>query len=210
MKMGLGRRVPVVYPEEECLRSSALPKRPPMHVGRSVRLPVSLAIVACLAAALPWVTHGAAPPGDPSLARLRRPVDAAFLPDGTLCVANQRTGTLSLVDLPGRRVVAEVAVGGRLAALAPLPDRQHPLVADEERHQLIVLEQEGRQLAVRRRLAVSPYPVSIAVQPDGNHATVASLWSRRLDVIDLFSLRLLHSTRLPFAPRNQLVLPGGQ
>src|SRR5262249_37017673 len=64
-------------------------------------------------------------------------------------------------------------------------------------------------------LPLAPYPASIAVQADGKRATVASLWSRRLQVVDLTSLstaspslRVLHTLRLPFAPRNQCVLPG--
>src|SRR5215213_1871921 len=109
-----------------------LPTSPAMRDGRSLppwRVPVSLAVVTCLAALLPWATQGAAPPAGVSSACLRRPVGAAFLRDGKmLCVANQRSGTVSLVDLPGRRVVAEVPVGGRLTALAALADRSHVLV----------------------------------------------------------------------------------
>jgi DNA-binding beta-propeller fold protein YncE len=145
-------------------------------------------------------------------------VGAVFLADGqTLCVANQRSGTVSLVDLSGPRAIAEVAVGQHLTGLAALPDRKHVLVVDDERHQLVALAVAGKTVTVRARLAVGPYPVSVAVQPDGKRATVASLWSRRLEVVDLsplaspgrsVNLKVLHTVRLPFAPRTQIVLPG--
>jgi YVTN family beta-propeller protein len=149
-------------------------------------------------------------------ARLRRPVAAAFLDDGrTLCVANHRSGSVSVVDVPGSRLCAEVPVGQRLTGLAVLPDRKYLLAVDEERHELIALARDGTALAVRARLAVPPYPASVAVGPDGRRATVACLWSRCIAVINLgestdaISPRVVATIRLPFAPRDQCVLPGG-
>ncbi len=50
---------------------------------------------------------------------------------------------------------------------------------------------------------------------DGQRASVASLWSRRVQIVDLNplstaspTLRILHDVRLSFALRNQCVLPG--
>jgi DNA-binding beta-propeller fold protein YncE len=140
------------------------------------------------------------------------------LADGhTLCVANQRSGTVALVDLRRTRPHDEVAVGQHLTGLAVLPDHKHVLVVDDRRHELVALSYDGTHLAVRARLAVGPYPASVAVQSDGSRATVASLWSRRVEVVDLAplssparsgALRVLRVIRLPFAPRQQCVLPG--
>jgi DNA-binding beta-propeller fold protein YncE len=177
-----------------------------------------VAVVLCLAASASWVAvAGPGTAGPPAGAvQLRRPVAAAFVDGGeTLCVANRRSGSVSLVDLRRGRVRDEVAVGRRLAGLAVLPDRKHVLVVDEEQNELVALALDGTSLAVRARLPVGPYPVSVAVQPDGKRATVASLWSRRVEVVDLTplsargSLRVLHVIRLPFAPRAQCVLPAG-
>lgn len=150
-------------------------------------------------------------------AGLRRPVAAGFLADGnTLCVTSRRAGSVALVDVGQGRVQQECSVGQRLAGCAVLPDRRHVLVVDETRNELVALVFDGTTLTVRSRLPVGPYPVSIAVQADGTRATVACLWSRRLDVIDLapllsqrgpVTLHVLHSVRLPFAPREQCVLP---
>jgi DNA-binding beta-propeller fold protein YncE len=179
-----------------------------------------LGVTACLTVSPSWVAVAArrSPLPAPTTVQLRRPVAVAFLAGGsTLCVANQRSGTLSLVDLSGPRVRGEVAVGQHLTGLAALPGGKHLLVVDDERHQLVALAFDGTTLTVRARLAVGPYPASVAVQPDGKHATVASLWSRRVEVIDLSSLaspgavtlRVQHTIRLPFAPHSQCILPIG-
>ena len=153
----------------------------------------------------------------PRTEQLRRPIAAGFLNDGTLCVANRRSGSISLVDVRHSRVLDEIVLGGRLTDLAVLPDRKHVLVVDEARHELIALAFDGEKLSVRARLPVAAYPASVAVLADGKRATVASLWSRRLQVVDLTPLssskmsaipNILNTIRLPFPPRNQCVLPG--
>jgi DNA-binding beta-propeller fold protein YncE len=161
-------------------------------------------LAACLALAATWA---AAQPPRPD-APPRRPVAAALLADGqTVCVANHRTGSLSLVDLARAKLVNELQVGGRLTGLAVLPDHSQILVTDEERHELVALAFDGQRLTIRERRAVAPYPASVAVQPDGTRATVAGRWSRRVDVIDLGSFQVVETIRLPFAPRLQCVLP---
>jgi cytochrome c peroxidase/DNA-binding beta-propeller fold protein YncE len=149
-------------------------------------------------------------------ARLHRPVAAAFVEEGRiLCVANQGSGTVTLVDVAQGRVRAETTIGKRLADLAVLPDRKHVLTVDEQQHELIALSWDGEHVRVRDRLATAASPVSVAVSADGQRATIASLWSRRLQVVDLKPLTeasghlgIRHSIRLPFAPRCQCPLPG--
>jgi cytochrome c peroxidase len=169
-------------------------------------------IAVCLAVAVCWaeVTNRDAQPARARAALLRHPIAAAFLNDGTnLCVANQRSGTVSLVDVHRGRLQEELVIGGHPTDLAVLPDGKRVLVVEDKRHELIVLSFDGARLHVQARLEVAPYPASVAVQPDGKRATVASLWSRRVQVIDLTrpTPRVLHTIRLPFAPRNQCVLP---
>ncbi|MBI5756968.1 MAG: hypothetical protein HZA46_00455 [Planctomycetales bacterium] len=168
------------------------------------------------------VHHSAGSPealgGKAHPASLRRPVAAVWLNEGrTLCIANHRSGSLSLVDVAAGRVLGETTVGKRLADLAVLPNRRHLLAVDEATHELIIVSHDRGQLHVDSRQPVSPYPVSVAVSSDGSQAIVASLWSRRLQMIDLRLLgtsdpvavpRLVHELRLPFAPRRMLWLPG--
>src|SRR6476620_11716611 len=53
---------------------------------------------------------------------LRRPVAAAWLQEGTLlAVANQHSGSISIVDIAKRKILDEVVVGERLADVVDLP-----------------------------------------------------------------------------------------
>src|SRR5262245_47169823 len=125
-----------------------------------------VATVCVLGLAVCWGLSADRTPPLTERALFRRPVAAVCLDGHTLCVANRDSGSLSLVDLETNRVRDEVAVGRRLAGLAVLPDGKHLLAVDEQRHELIALTFDGSSLAVRARLAVGPYPVSVAVQPD--------------------------------------------
>jgi hypothetical protein len=72
---------------------------------------------------------------------LRRPVAAAWLTEHKLlAVANQRSGSISIVDLEKHKVLAEVAVGERLRDVATLSADGWLLAVDEKRHELLVLQ----------------------------------------------------------------------
>ncbi len=148
---------------------------------------------------------------------LRRPVAAAWLSEGRLlAVANQRSGSLSIVDIEKHKVLTEVAVGERLADVAALPADGWLLAVDEKRHELLVLQWDAGTLRIAQRIGVSRYPVSIAVSPGGTHCTVASLWSRTITTFAIEPAKvpptLIRRSELvlSFAPSEQLYLPGGE
>lgn len=139
--------------------------------------------------------------------RPRHPVAVQLAPnEDFLYAANQRSGTLSTVDLAAGKVVAEAEIGQRLSHLVVSP-LGGLLVTDEAGHELIVMGGSGADLKVRQRLAVPAFPVSVALTQDGRAGTVASLWSRRLAFLefdDQGAARLVDVLDLPFAPRCQL------
>jgi cytochrome c peroxidase len=150
---------------------------------------------------------------------LRRPIAAAWLDKGKLlAVANQRSGSISIVDLEEHDVLAEVAVGERLADVAALPAAGWLLAVDEKRHELLVLQWHAGQLRIAQRIGVSRHPVSIAVSPDGSRVAVASLWSRTITTFAVKpaeepeppTLTRLNELVLSFAPGRQLYLPDGE
>jgi YVTN family beta-propeller protein len=160
-----------------------------------------------------FVLFAAIPLPAAELARqLRRPVALAPSADGRwLYVANRDSGSLSVIDLAAGRVVAEHAIGKRLADVKCLPGSSRLLVADEAAHELVLLTARDEQIEVQQRLPISPYPVSIEVAANGRQATVASLWSRRLAFVALGDkLQAIETLDLPFAPRCQLSLPKQQ
>jgi YVTN family beta-propeller protein len=145
--------------------------------------------------------------------QLRRPI-ALVLADGDtrLFVANQRSGSISVIDTKSRQIAAEVSVGRKLAALALTPDGTRLLAVDEEAGELLVLRRHGLRLETPVPIKVNPGPVSVQVAADGSRCYVASLWARRLTVVDLAAgtsgLHVVQTIALPFPPRLQLLLPG--
>ncbi len=157
--------------------------------------------------------------GEPAaVAGLRRPVALAWLDAGrTLAVAN-RDGGVCLIDVQQRHTVREFPIGGRLSAAASLPGESWLLVTDEQRHELVWLALQGDALEELARLRVSPFPVGVAVSANGPRCFVTSLWSRRVEEIELrpprgadksFQMRRSRSVRLPFPPRCLAPGPSG-
>jgi YVTN family beta-propeller protein len=143
--------------------------------------------------------------------RLRRPI-ALTLADGgkKLLVANRDSGTVAVVDTTKLQVVAETRFGRRLSDLAATPNRDLVLVTDEEAGEVVVLAHRQGSLREVRRVQVGLSPVGVRVSDDGSLAAVASLWPRRLTILDLASKRepAPAIVDLPFAPRRLLLVPG--
>jgi YVTN family beta-propeller protein len=144
--------------------------------------------------------------------RLRRPVALVLADEGRwLFVANQRSGTVSVIDTAELRPVAEVEVGRRLADLALVAGGSRLLAVDEEAGELVILGRKGSALEPTRRIKVGPAPVSVQTSPDGSRCFVALLWSRQLACLDLTAKEPhVQVVSLPFAPRRQLLVREGK
>ena len=149
------------------------------------------------------------------LATVRRKPVAMVEDGGRLFVANAGSGTISVVDVPERAVVAEIAAGRSLADLSLLPGARELLALDDKAGRLVVLERSGSTLTVIDRLNVGSGPVSLVISEDGKLAVVASKWSRTLTVVALdhnhagtLRATLARTIPLPFAPRRQVVVKG--
>jgi YVTN family beta-propeller protein len=165
----------------------------------------------CLLAGVLLASVGAG--ADPPAPRLRRPVALALSDDGArLFVANRRAGTVSVIDVARRGVLAEVAAGRTLADLSAAPGGRL-LAVDEDAGELLVLEPRGDSVAVAHRIRVGTSPVSVRVVGGGTRALVVCLWPREAVLVELpagAAPRVGKRLALPFAPRLQLPLPGGE
>ncbi len=152
-------------------------------------------------------------------AQIRQPM-AIVLVDGgrRLLVANRQCGSISVIDLETRRVLAEHDVGRGLAGIVALPDDRHVLAVDQAGHDVLLLYIHADAIQVLARVQVSPDPVRIVVSGDGSSCVVASLWSRRLTFLELtrggspaedLSLKIIGTLDLPFCPRELAVLRDG-
>jgi len=155
---------------------------------------LSLWLLACgcvaVSAEMVWAEEGPPP------ARLRRPMALALSADESqLWVANRRSGTVSLCDIPSRKILREIPVAKQLADLTILPDGRL-LILDDAAHELRMLSpgiflnsgallNSGAGLRVVARWTVPHSPRQVIVSRDGRRAFVTSLWSRQLSLIDL-------------------------
>jgi cytochrome c peroxidase len=107
------------------------------------------------------------------------------------------------------KVLQESVVGQQLSDCQPLGDHTF-LATDEAAHEVLLLSLNGNEVQAKTRQRVTPYPVSIRVTSDGRCASVASLWSRRLSILSVEPTKLAvdNVVDLPFAPRQQMILPG--
>ncbi len=134
----------------------------------------------------------------------RRPIALVLLDDQWLFVANQRSGTISTIDVAGGQLIAETYVGRSLADLVATPDGRALLAVDEEANELIVFARSGKELKVSARVPVADGPVSVVAGKDSDKCFVASLWPRLVTLIDLGGERSRAGATIavPFAPRK--------
>ena len=177
-----------------------------------------LFVAAALLAVCSTACAQRAAPGEeiePSLApRLRRPVALALLDnDRWLFVANQRSGSVSVVDPAMNKVAAEFAVGRRLSDLVALHDGRHLVAADEAAGQLILLRWRDGTLSEEGRLDVPAAPVSLELSADGKLLVVASRWAHRVALVEVSfgeegtdGWRLAKVVAIKFAPGKMCFL----
>lgn len=139
----------------------------------------------------------------------RRPSAAVLLNDGrVLCVANRRSGTLSLVDTE-HRVVSEKQIGQQLSDVVAVPGSDQMLVTDFAGGTVVVVRHSENGLQISDRVEVAAWPESVVVNSRGDVACVASLWSRRVSILagrkatngGSKRFEMLHQIDLPFAPK---------
>jgi YVTN family beta-propeller protein len=138
---------------------------------------------------------------------LRRPANAALSVDEQyLYVANERSGTLTIIDTARNGVVAERKVGERLVDLVALPQQKRWLALDAGTGQLLRLQIDRADVQVVQRLDVDRTAVRVVLASGGRRAYVAGKWSRRVHVIDIGAetqeLQLASAIDLPIAPQE--------
>ncbi len=141
---------------------------------------------------------------------LRRPT-ALVTTQNVLLVANERTGTVSVIDAQSQSVVNEIKVGSRLTDITRLDD-ESCLVVDFDQHAVKLLHVDGADIKIASEASVAKYPVSIAIDSATETVAVSSLWSRRVTFLKVvrepsLQLKPAGTLDLPFAPQEMLWLP---
>lgn len=142
-----------------------------------------------------------------SKAKLRRPA-AIAVGSSHAFVANQRSGSISIIDLDSHHVIGEQKVGQRISDICITKSGQL-VAADFGAHELIVIDAQPTRLEIKQRVPVAQYPIRLCIDEEKGRVYVASLWSQRLGWLDLNG-NDYHQLDLPFAPKELLLSPKGQ
>lgn len=193
--------------EEDLANEATAVERRCLNVPRSAR-------VSATALALVSASPALAADSASTAAGARQPVAVVLAEDPPLAwVANQRSGTVSTLDLDAGVVVGELAVGRSVSDLAAVPRTNFLLATDPSAQRLVVLQQDGQRLRVQSRHVVPHDPVSVRVSDDGRRIAVASRWAHTVALFDEAALGAeqdlpARTVALPFAPRLLQWLPG--
>lgn len=110
----------------------------------------------------------------------------AISPDGRfIYTENEEDASVSVIDLPGRRLIRQVATPHALAGLAISPDGRILVTVDDEEPTLVLIDTVSLTIAGKVPLEGVPEPAQIArYSPDGQTLLVTSLRSATATLMD--------------------------
>jgi len=140
----------------------------------------------------------------------RSPVDLVLAPDERwLATANQTSDSVSLVGVTSGRVLSELTVGRRPAAIALHPDGERLLVSCSASQELHVLRVDGDTLSSTAVIQVPGEPHGLAIDSDGRTAYVAQTSLDRIAVVDLVECAVVGGIDVGRWPRFLALSPDG-
>ncbi len=140
----------------------------------------------------------------------RSPIALALTRDGSrLLVANQTSGSVSLVDPKAGRVIREAKTGDRPAGVAVSPDGRRVVVAHWYGYDLAVLDLEGDRLEVLGRIEVGPEPRGVVIAGDGRTGYVAIGVKDEVVRFDMVDFKVTGRVAVGREPRGLALTPDG-
>lgn len=165
----------------------------------------------CLAAALyPAGTFAGDLPEAPRADVDRSPVDLVLAPDETwIATANQTSDSVSLVRAADGKVLDELRVGHRPAALARAPDGKRLLVTSVFGGELSVIDVSDGRLKLATRIPLGFEPHGVVPSVDGRRAYVALAAADKVVEVDLATGKVTHEIDVGRWPRYLALSPDG-
>jgi YVTN family beta-propeller protein len=102
-------------------------------------------------------------------------------------VANIGSGSVTVIDLEGRRRMREIETGEGAEGLSVTPDGKEVWVANRAADTLTIID--AASLEVRARLDCPGFPIRIAISPDGKRALVSTAQSGAVALFDVSGRR---------------------
>lgn len=140
----------------------------------------------------------------------RRPHGIAWLPDGRrLAVTTEGSGTLTLVDVGERKVVAAIPTGARVShQVAVTPDGRRAFVANIGSGSVTVVDLQAREAI--RIIPTGQGAEGVAVSPDGREVWVTNRAENTISILDAQSLEILDTLPCGDFPIRVVFTPEGR
>lgn len=163
---------------------------------------VAISLLLVNAAAVPGLTIE----NSRSLEHRRLPAAMAIDPAGErLFVANESSGSMSVITTSEPHIVTEWPIGQRLADVVVVPSRNLVLTVDTQQHLLRAHRWQDDRLVHIAEIQVPAHPVQLQVDASGSRIAVSSLWARQVSLWQLTegdTFEPLWVQDLDFAPHH--------
>ena len=123
--------------------------------------------------------------------------------DQWLYIANQDSGSVSVVETGENRIFSETLIGQRISSLAQVGAQARLLFTDEAKHEVVLSSLDQGHVSVIKRIKVPYSPVGVKSTSDGTLAVVASLWARQVTLVEIhetveLGLEISKKINIPF------------
>jgi YVTN family beta-propeller protein len=122
--------------------------------------------------------------------------------------ANVGPGTVSVLDLAGRKTLAVIPVAKHVQRISTSPDNRWVFTSDEEKPRLAVIDTATNK--VDRWITLPGTGYGTASTPDGKWLLVALPDANAVAVVNLATLQVVKTISVPSAPQEVLIRPDGK
>jgi DNA-binding beta-propeller fold protein YncE len=122
--------------------------------------------------------------------------------------ANVGPGTVSVLDMVGRKTVAVIPISGETQRISISNDDRWVFTADQTRPQLAVIDAATNKVKSWVPLPGTGY--GTAATPDGHFLLVAVPPTNQVAVVDLAKMQVVRKIDVPAAPQEILIRPDGK
>lgn len=122
--------------------------------------------------------------------------------------ANVDPGTVSVLDMIGRKTLAVIPVAQKIQRISMTPDDRLVFTSDQHEPRLAVIGTVAR--SVKQWVPLSGTGYGSAVTPDGRWLLVAIPSKNAVDVVDLQTMKVAHTVPVAADPQEVLIRPDGK
>jgi YVTN family beta-propeller protein len=122
--------------------------------------------------------------------------------------ANVGPGTVSVLDMAGRKTVAVIPISGTTQRISMSRDEKMVFTADQTKPQMAVIDTATNK--VKKWIPLPAVGYGSAVTPDGRWVLVQMGAAKQVAVIDLGTMKVTHTIDVPAGSGEILVRPDGK